>query len=75
MLEITDTISIPEREHGYGGFKSQVIPTQEKFDEFMKSTEKGSWNKKDEFVDALKKAKVDFAKETLVLIRQTEGLK
>src|SRR4051812_26064263 len=67
-------IAIPHREHGYGEIKSQVIDTQEQFDAFLKKIEKQEgWNKRDEFLNAVKKAKIDFTAEALVLIRQTEG--
>ncbi len=67
-------IPIPHREHGYGNFKSQVIATQEQLDAFLKAVEKQpGWNKRGDFVQALQKAKLDFATEALVLIRQTEG--
>src|SRR5262245_52778549 len=67
-------VNVPAREHGYGNFKSQVIDSQEKFDAFIKQVEKQQgWNNRDGFLKALSGAKLDFAKEALVLIRKTEG--
>lgn len=67
-------IPIPHREHGYGNFKSQVLNTQEQFDAFLKMVEKQSgWNNRAAFLEAMQKAKLDFASEALVLVRQTEG--
>lgn len=67
-------VNVPAREHGYGNFKSQVIDSQDKFDAFIKQVEKQQgWNNRDAFLKALSGAKLDFAKESLVLIRKTEG--
>ena len=67
-------IAIPHREHGYGNFKSQVIASQDQFDAFLKTVEKQQgWNNRADFLKALANAKIDFATEALVLIRQTEG--
>lgn len=67
-------VNVPAREHGYGNFKSQVIDSQEKLDAFVKQVEKQQgWNNRDAFLKALSGAKLDFAKESLVLIRKTEG--
>lgn len=67
-------INLPDREVGYGNFKSQVIDSQTKFDDFVRQVEEQkSWNNRAGFLKALRNAKVDFKHEILVLIRQTEG--
>ena len=67
-------IDVPKEEHGYQFFESQVIGSQEQFDTFIKQVEAQEyWNNRDGFLKALGEAKVDFASESLVLIRHTEG--
>lgn len=67
-------INVPKEEHGYHHFESEVIDSQEKFDSFVKQIEaQEHWNDKDVFLKIISEAKVDFTKEALVLIRQTEG--
>jgi hypothetical protein len=68
-------IPIPKREHGYSNFKSTVIKSRKALDSFQKAYKaKGmGWNNRDGYGKAIAAAKVDFAKETLVLIRHTEG--
>jgi hypothetical protein len=67
-------IPIPHREHGYGSFKSQVIASQDQLDTFLKQVEKQTgWNNRSDFVAAIRKAKLDFTNEALVLVRQREG--
>ena len=68
------TVAIPQREHGYMGFESRVISSQKEFDDFVKDVEAQKfWNERAEFIDALRRAKLDFEKEILVLVRQTES--
>jgi hypothetical protein len=67
-------VDIPTREHGYGNFKTQVISSQEQLDAFLKASVGGlGWNNREGFLKGLKGAKIDFTKEALVLLRQTEG--
>jgi len=67
-------IDIPAREHGYGNFKSRVIVSQKQFDTFVKAVQgQQGWNNRPAFLAALTAAKMDFSKEALVLIRQSEG--
>lgn len=67
------TINIYEREYGYSHFESMAITTSEDFDAFLKETSDLAWNNRQEFVDALRNAKIDFNQEALVLLRHTEG--
>lgn len=67
-------VNVPQREHGYHSFDSQVIDSQRKFDDFIKQVEnQGAWNNRPAFLKALTDAKLDFTKESLVLLRHTEG--
>lgn len=67
-------IPIPKREHGYGSSKSMVIHTQAELDAYLKTIQaQNAWNNRKGFVDAITNAKVDFAKEALVLLFHTEG--
>jgi hypothetical protein len=67
-------IDIPEEEHGYQHFESLVIDSREQFDAFVKQIEmQSAWNDREGFLKAIRDAKVNFARESLVLIRQTEG--
>jgi hypothetical protein len=67
-------LEIPAREHGYGNFKTQVITSQEQFDAFLKeSAGPLNWNNRAGFLEGIKKAKIDFTREALVLLRDTEG--
>jgi hypothetical protein len=68
-------LDIPAREHGYGNFKTQIITSQEQLDALVKESAVGplGWNNRAGFVEGLKKAKIDFTKEALVLLRDTEG--
>ena len=73
-VKVFRVLGVPAQEHGYGNFKSQVIASQNQFDAFVKlmKTQSG-WNERDRFLKVLSEAKLDFANELLVLIRQTEG--
>jgi len=67
-------LDIPAREHGYANFQTQVIATQKQYDDFIKaSAGQFGWNKREVFLAGLKKGKIDFSKEVLVLLRNTEG--
>lgn len=67
-------IPIPNREHGYSNFASIVFMSKKELDSFLTdtSTQIGR-NNRQEFEDALRNAKVDFAEEALVFLRHTEG--
>ncbi len=67
------TINIPQREFGYSHFDSMAITTSEDFDAFLEETSQLGWNNRQEFVDALRNARIDFNQEALVLLRHTEG--
>lgn len=69
-------IPIPREEHGYSNFETTVIPSQAALDEFLKKGANGEqmgWNDRAGFEKALADAKVDFNRESLVLLRHTEG--
>lgn len=67
-------VDVPTEEHGYNGFKSQVIDSEQKLNAFIKQVEgESGWNNRASFLKALADAKIDFTNETLVLIRQAEG--
>ena len=67
------TINIYQRELGYSHFDSMAITTSEDFNTFLEQTSDLAWNARQEFVDALRNAKIDFNQEALVLLRHTEG--
>jgi len=67
-------VPIPQQEHGYGNFETTVLHSQKQFDDFLKGVaSQQGWNGRDKFEKAMAAAKIDFAKETLVLLRHTEG--
>jgi hypothetical protein len=67
-------LNIPAREHGYGNFKTQVIHSQKELDDLIKkSVGDLGWNNRQAFVEGLQKGKVNFEREALVLLRNTEG--
>ncbi len=70
------TIPIPQREHGYQQFDSQVIQSQAALDDFVEgiAARPGRmWNNRDAFIAALTAVALDFSKECLVIVRHTEG--
>jgi hypothetical protein len=66
-------IPISQVEHGYGNFENTVLSTRKEFDEFLKTSNKSGWNKREKFDNTLKDMTIDFTKELLVLVRHTEG--
>lgn len=69
-------IPIPPEEHGYGNFESMVIATPSELEAFMQAgavEQDLAWNNRADFEDALKRAALDFDRESLVLLRHTEG--
>lgn len=65
---------VPKDEHGYGGFGSLVINSLAQFDSFKETLERqAGWNDLDKFLQVLDQARVDFERESLVLIRQGDG--
>jgi len=69
------SIPIPVREHGYSNFESTIIHTQKDLKRFMKHKVDGKdmgWNNRAGFMKAIKKARIDFSRESLVLLRNTE---
>ena len=72
----TRTVPIPKREHGYSNFKSTVITSLDHLDRFLRKESKNKdmgWNNRKEFEKAIAEAKLDFDRESLVLLRHTEG--
>ncbi len=75
-VEALRTIPIPKREHGYSNFESTVITSHNALDTFLQKKSKGQdmgWNNRDDFEKVLVKAKLNFSRESLVLLRHTEG--
>ena len=69
-------ILIPKRENGYSNFESVVITSQDDLDMFLQKKSKGQgmgWNNRKDFEKAIAQAKLDFNRESLVLLRHTEG--
>lgn len=67
-------IPIPKREHGYSRMNSRVIRTERELDDLLKRIKKMTgWNKPKKFEDTIKKAKMDFSKEVLVLLPHVES--
>ncbi len=67
------TINIREREFGYSHFESMAITSSDDFKAFLDEISQQAWNDRQDFVDALLNAKIDFNKEALVLLRHDEG--
>jgi hypothetical protein len=67
------TIKIYQRELGYNYFDSMAITTSEDFNAFLAEIpQQIGWNGRQEFIDALINAKIDFNREALVLLRHDE---
>jgi hypothetical protein len=67
------TININQREFGYSHFESMAITNEEDLNTFLEEMSQLGWNNRQQFVDALLNAKIDFNQEALVLLRHTEG--
>ena len=68
------TINIYQREHGYSNFESMAITTSEDLNAFIEEIpQQIGWNTRQDFIDALVNAKIDFNREALVLLRHDEG--
>jgi len=68
------TINIHETENGYNYFDSMAITSSQDFKAFLEEiSQQLHWNNRQDFVDALLQAKVDFDHEALVLLRHNEG--
>jgi hypothetical protein len=69
-------IPISDYEHGYSNFESMVLLTRAELDTFLEGTSLQAgmrWNGREPFLKAIGAARLDFAREALVLIRHTEG--
>lgn len=73
-------IAIPSWDPDYAKFESQVIDSRKRFEEFLKPFNRknqfergGGKDDKPVWVTTLEDAKIDFGKETLLLLRQTES--
>lgn len=68
------TINIHQTENGYHYFDSLAITSTQDFNAFLEEiSQQLYWGHRQEFVDALLNAKIDFNQEALVLLRHTEG--
>lgn len=67
-------LAIPRDEHGYGSFGSLVIDSRTQFDSFKQTVaEQAGWNDRAKFLQVLDQARIDFDRESLVLIRRGDG--
>lgn len=68
------TINIHQIENGYQYFDSMAITSSEDFKAFLEEiSQQLLWTNRQDFVDALLKAQVDFNHEALVLLRYSQG--
>ena len=68
------TINIHQTENGYRYFDSMAITSSQDFEAFLgEISQQLYWNNRQDFVDALLKAKIDFNQEALVLLRHDQG--
>lgn len=68
-------VPIPRQEHGYSNFDSLVIRSAQELDEFFSRTSVAEgirWNTRDKFEKAIRESRLNFARESLVLLRHTE---
>ena len=67
-------INIHQADNGYQYFDSIAITSDEDLNAFLEEiSQQQLWNNRQDFVDALLKAKVDFNQEALVLLRRDQG--
>jgi hypothetical protein len=67
-------LAVPRDENGYGGFGSLVIDSRAQFDSFQKTVAgQAGWNDRAKFLQVLDQARLDFQRESLVLIRQGDS--
>ena len=68
------TINIRRGDNGYSYFGSMVITSSQDFKAFLDElSQQLFWTNRQEFVDALLNAKIDFNQEALVLLRHDDG--
>jgi hypothetical protein len=67
------TVDVYRRNIGFSYFESMAITSREDFDAFLKELPQQVWNDRQNFVDALVKAQIDFDREALVLLRHDES--
>ena len=68
------TIDISRTDNGYTYFDSMAITSSQEFNAFLEEvSQQQRWSNKQAFVDALVNAKIDFNRETLILLQHTEG--
>ncbi len=66
-------LDVPMKGHGYKELQSQVIASQAEYDAFVEQVKKAPMREdRASFLKALAAAKIDFERESLVLIRHTE---
>jgi len=67
-------IAIPVRENGYSHFETQVLSSQKALSSFLKELKlQNGWNQRENFLESLEIAKIDFTKENLLLYRITKS--
>ncbi len=67
-------IAIPVREYGYRTFDTQVLTTNNEFNNFIEKVKKEKgWNQKENFLSSLTLYPIDFTKYNLLLYRMTES--
>jgi hypothetical protein len=74
--EVTEvkSIAIPAREHGYSGFDTQVIHSEDELNSFLRVVDESEhWNNKEAFVEKVSSEDVNFTASNMVLYRITEG--
>lgn len=75
-VQTIQNLPIPKEEHGYSNFESMVIATRDESNTFLATVSGGQdmgWNRRADFEKQIAQANLDFSKETLVLLRHTEG--
>ncbi len=71
------TVPVPAREHGYVNFETTVVSDAAALAEFLgklgADPGAAAWNRLADFAAAIHGAGLDFSKESLVLLRHSEG--
>ena len=67
------TVAIPVRDNAYSRFNSQVIGSREQLDQLLSSVPESEWRGKELFVRVIQESDLDFDRDALILLRNTEG--
>ncbi len=71
---VVQRIDIPFREHGYHQFNNTVIADTAQLQAFISKVEsQDHWNEKEDFINVLTNATIQFDTHNLILFRMTEG--